>query len=396
MNPRPRADTPVYGLSEDPNDRMRALIELLMSGKTVRDRQLEGGAIGEGEYDTPTGGVPGTADQNEIIQPLMGSPFFKGDQHLPNDPMRQWFGGTTTNASTGWGSALSAALGSKGRDGDNMVAHINPIEAAVLKAMGGSGTINPKTGLLEFAGGGGYHGASDGIAATSIGDVDPAIAQQIRDLFASQYGGQQNATDADVIAYNNRFGGDTGAITSDLQDSDLYKQQHQATAPTIDHFTPGTTTPAAGYSAADVANLYGQDLHRAGTQDELNWWVQQGAGHDLDWLRQQIGNSPEAKSFTTPATTNTTNTASGGQVTTLGTPTNGTPVDNGPFHWAAGTPTKISDFDPNLVSLMRTGYDRFLGRSADDAGLLVQLQRAYNTPGNETLGDIEKWFASSL
>ena len=34
-----------------------------------------------------------------------------------------------------------------------MVAHINPQEAAMLKAMGGSGTINPTTGLPEYWGG---------------------------------------------------------------------------------------------------------------------------------------------------------------------------------------------------------------------------------------------------
>jgi hypothetical protein len=37
--------------------------------------------------------------------------------------------------------------------GDTMVAHINPQEAQMLKAMGGSGTINPTTGLPEFIGG---------------------------------------------------------------------------------------------------------------------------------------------------------------------------------------------------------------------------------------------------
>jgi len=41
-------------------------------------------------------------------------------------------------------------LASKGRGGDTMLAHINPQEAALLKAHGGSGTINPDTGLPEF------------------------------------------------------------------------------------------------------------------------------------------------------------------------------------------------------------------------------------------------------
>ncbi len=41
-------------------------------------------------------------------------------------------------------------LSSQGRNGDTMLAHITPAEARLLKAMGGSGTINPRTGLPEF------------------------------------------------------------------------------------------------------------------------------------------------------------------------------------------------------------------------------------------------------
>ena len=37
-----------------------------------------------------------------------------------------------------------------GRNGDTQLAHINPQEAAILRAMGGSGTINPYTGLREY------------------------------------------------------------------------------------------------------------------------------------------------------------------------------------------------------------------------------------------------------
>lgn len=37
-----------------------------------------------------------------------------------------------------------------GRFGDTILAHINPKEAAMLKARGGSGTINPMTGAMEF------------------------------------------------------------------------------------------------------------------------------------------------------------------------------------------------------------------------------------------------------
>jgi hypothetical protein len=45
---------------------------------------------------------------------------------------------------------LAKELQSKGRNGDTMLAHINPQEAGILKALGGSGTRNPDTGLPEF------------------------------------------------------------------------------------------------------------------------------------------------------------------------------------------------------------------------------------------------------
>lgn len=53
-------------------------------------------------------------------------------------------------------------LEKQGRGGDTLLAHINPKEATLLKAYGGSGTRNPKTGLLQFDGGGdsGYGGDS--------------------------------------------------------------------------------------------------------------------------------------------------------------------------------------------------------------------------------------------
>ena len=43
-----------------------------------------------------------------------------------------------------------ASLAQYGRHGDTMLAHITPDEAAMLKRMGGAGTINPVTGLPEY------------------------------------------------------------------------------------------------------------------------------------------------------------------------------------------------------------------------------------------------------
>ena len=46
---------------------------------------------------------------------------------------------------------IARLLQDKGRNGDTILAHINPREAALLREQGGSGTINPETGLMEFA-----------------------------------------------------------------------------------------------------------------------------------------------------------------------------------------------------------------------------------------------------
>lgn len=45
---------------------------------------------------------------------------------------------------------MAQYLASRGRNGDTMLAHITPDEARMLQAQGGSGTINPETGLPEY------------------------------------------------------------------------------------------------------------------------------------------------------------------------------------------------------------------------------------------------------
>lgn len=55
-------------------------------------------------------------------------------------------------------------LAQRGRYGDTELAHVNPQEKAMLTAMGGSGSINPETGLRE------YYSAWE---AQKWGEVDP-------------------------------------------------------------------------------------------------------------------------------------------------------------------------------------------------------------------------------
>lgn len=55
--------------------------------------------------------------------------------------------------------ATAQKLQGMGRNGDTILAHINPEEAALLKRMGGSGKINPNTGLMSFEPGFGSYGS---------------------------------------------------------------------------------------------------------------------------------------------------------------------------------------------------------------------------------------------
>jgi hypothetical protein len=59
-------------------------------------------------------------------------------------------------------------LAAAGRGGDSMLAHINPREAEMLRRMGGSGTVNPNTGLREYKSGKGLLGAILPIALNFI------------------------------------------------------------------------------------------------------------------------------------------------------------------------------------------------------------------------------------
>lgn len=72
---------------------------------------------------------------------------------------------------------LAQELQSKGRNGDTILAHINPQEAGILKALGGSGTINPHTGLPEYFGGGFFKSIGNIVAAPfkAVNEVVKAI-----------------------------------------------------------------------------------------------------------------------------------------------------------------------------------------------------------------------------
>ena len=66
-----------------------------------------------------------------------------------------------------------------GHDGDVYLAHINKFEDKLLKSVGGEGSINPNTGLVQYKGGGG--GSSQ-----TTNELDPNVVPYVRDALSEQ------------------------------------------------------------------------------------------------------------------------------------------------------------------------------------------------------------------
>jgi hypothetical protein len=111
---------------------------------------------------------------------------------------------------------LARLLGSKGRHGDTLVAHISPLEAAILRLLGGSGTINPKTGLPEFWGLGGG-ASSGGHGDTGDGTGGAASGSNGRGNENSATGLTSGTTESRDTSYGGSWGGLSGGQgTNDL------------------------------------------------------------------------------------------------------------------------------------------------------------------------------------
>jgi hypothetical protein len=101
--------------------------------------------------------------------------------------------------------ALAQVLRAQGRGRDTVLAHITPAEARKLKRDGGSGTINPATGLPEFQEM--YDFGADYGGAESFGDTTAAVpaaeaAQEYADpssYWPTEVGGGQGGAAAETL-----------------------------------------------------------------------------------------------------------------------------------------------------------------------------------------------------
>jgi hypothetical protein len=67
-----------------------------------------------------------------------------------------------------------------GHDGDVYLAHINKFEDKLLKTVGGEGSINPDTGLVQYKGGGG------GGNQQTTNELDPNVVPYVKDALSKQ------------------------------------------------------------------------------------------------------------------------------------------------------------------------------------------------------------------
>ena len=113
-----------------------------------------------------------------------------------------------------------------GRGGDTILAHINADEARLLKQHGGSGAINPYTGLMEFEGGDG--GGDGGDGGDGTGDSDGGIGGTAG---SGNSGGDDGADSGDTgdtgddggidgTVGSGNDGGDEGAVSGESNTGD--------------------------------------------------------------------------------------------------------------------------------------------------------------------------------
>jgi len=139
------------------------IISLLIALYGLRDRIA-------GKEQQPNQGMMPQPQQRPMMppaQPPQGMmPPMPQQGMMPQQPMAQ-------------GGLASAAqhIQAAGRGGDTMLAHINPREAAMLKNMGASGSINPRTGLREF--GWNWKSMIKTILPAAIGVFAPAVGNYL-------------------------------------------------------------------------------------------------------------------------------------------------------------------------------------------------------------------------
>jgi hypothetical protein len=172
-------------------------------------------------------------------------------------------------------------MAAQGRNGDTMLAHINPQEAELLKALGGAGTTNPETGLPEFWGIsiGGYGVSTDGggsittpntslsvnDVATTVTDAGRSLDQFVREKVPGGWAG------AILIAAGVYYAPEIGAYFNAAGEEITAEQAAAATA------EAGASTAAPELTASEVNALITSEQAAGMTAAETNAMIAEEA-----------------------------------------------------------------------------------------------------------------------
>ena len=151
---------------------------------------------------------------------------------------------SATKKLTGMGGdlqRLAALLQSKGRKGDTILAHINPREAALLKARGGSGTRNPETGLMQFDN-------PNDLLGYTMEDLDPGTGKS----------SQQNVAGPDALQGLGSSGAPTAQDPSGAQN--LPNAQDPFAVNNVS--TPATQTPTTSSGSSSLSDFLSGALNK--------------------------------------------------------------------------------------------------------------------------------------
>jgi len=142
-----------------------------------------------------------------------------------------------------------------GRGKDTILAHITPEEAALLKARGGSGTINPRTGLREYSG----YGSSDyGDSSQTGGSFDSSDSSNDDSALAS-FGDS-------VVEF---FGGDPVEAREQAAKEWEAAQSSSPTSSSSDSSSPSNTYTSSGLTFEQQMALKDKELATAKELAEL-------------------------------------------------------------------------------------------------------------------------------
>jgi hypothetical protein len=253
------------------------------------------------------------------------------------------------------GLAMAAeALRQQGRNGDTVLAHINPQEASLLKRMGGSGTINPETGLPEYfkkafkAVGKAVGGAVKSVVGAASKVLGPELTSIVATVGGFMIGGPAGAAIAQgLVTY-----GQGGSLKDVLLNS-ATAYIGGAYGPTAGAIAGGGSTLIRGGSLKDAVKAaaisYGAS-YAMGKMGELGSQGMAPEGTDLS----RMGSLDSSGNFVpsdvaTPSSITAAN-PSGTAVNPVATPNSVTAVNPGGFGLNAGPPPVAGSSGVNLGS----------------------------------------------